>query len=43
MVMLQIIKTLLEAAAIGFIIWGIFNEHKLITFENRLGEVFRKK
>ena len=39
----QIIKTLLEAAAIGFIIWGLFNEHKLITFENRIREAMRKK
>ena len=39
----QIIKTLIEAAAIGFILWGLFNENKLIKFENRIREAMRKK
>lgn len=39
----QIIKTLLEVAAISFVMWGLFNENKLIHFENKIRELIRKK
>jgi hypothetical protein len=34
----QYIITFLELAAIVFIIWGVFNEYKLIAFEDRIKE-----
>lgn len=39
----QIITTIFEIAAVGFIVWGFFNEHKLINFENKILEVIRRK
>jgi hypothetical protein len=39
----QFIITLLELAAVAFVIWGAFNENKLIDFENKIAEVIRKK
>ena len=32
----MIIATLVECAVGGFIIWGLFNEDKLVDFEDRL-------
>ena len=31
-----IIRTIIEAAAVLFIIWGLFNEKRLIRFEDRI-------
>lgn len=39
----QIIKTILEILAFTFIIWGYFNQNKLIAFENKILEVIRRK
>ena len=30
------IQTVIEFAIAGFIIWGLFNEHKLVCFEDRI-------
>ena len=39
----QLITTLLEAAGVVFIVWGYFNQNKLIQFENRIKEAIRRK
>lgn len=31
-----VLKTLFEAALVGFALWALFNEDKFITFEERL-------
>ena len=31
-----VLKTVLEFAVAAFIIWGIFNEQKLVRFEDRI-------
>ena len=40
------LTTLLECAAVGFIIWGVFNEQKLVAFEDKiraaLGDTFHR-
>lgn len=37
-----IIQSIIELAAGGFIIWGLFNENKLIKFENKLFKKIRE-
>ena len=37
------IQTLLEIGAVGFIIWGLFNERKLVRFEEKLKAAFRRR
>jgi hypothetical protein len=39
----QYIISFLELAAVAFTIWAVFNENKLIDFENKIVEVIRKK
>ncbi len=38
-----VLQTLLECAAVGFIIWGIFNEQKLINFEDKIKAAIRRR
>lgn len=38
----QIIITILEFSAIGFIFWGLFNQDKLIEFENKIKRWFKR-
>lgn len=38
-----ILQTVLEFAAAGFIIWGLFHEDKLVDFEDRIIEKIKKK
>lgn len=40
---LHFFQTILEIAAIGFIIWGYFNQDKLISFENRIKAFVRRR
>ncbi len=40
---LHFFQTILEIAAIGFIIWGYFNQEKLISFENRIKAFVRRR
>ncbi len=37
------IQTFLEVAAVGFIIWGLFNEKKLVAFEDRIKAAVRRR
>ena len=37
------IQTLLEIGAVAFIIWGLFNEQKLVRFEERIKAAFRRR
>ncbi len=39
---LHFFQTFLEVAAIGFIIWGYFNQDKLVSFENRIKAFVRR-
>lgn len=36
-------QTILEFAVAGFIIWGLFNEKKLIKFEDRIAARVKRK
>ena len=38
-----IIKTLFEFAAVGFVVWCIFHEDRLVAFEEKLLANFRRK
>jgi nitrogen regulatory protein PII-like uncharacterized protein len=38
----QTIQTILELAAGAFIIWSVFNENKLIVFEDKIKEKIKK-
>lgn len=38
-----IIRTILEFAVAGLILYGIYNEKKLIAFENRMIRIITKK
>ena len=37
----MIISTLLELAAVVFVIWGFANEEKFIDFENKIIELWK--
>ncbi len=37
------IVTILEFSVAGFIIWGLFNEKKLVDFEDRMFAKIKKK
>ena len=34
------IQTLIEFAVAGFIIWGLFNESKLVDFEDKIAATY---
>ena len=38
-----ILQTVLEFSVVGFIIWGLFHEDKLVDFEDRIIEKIRKR
>ena len=38
-----ILQTILEVAVAVFIIWGLFNEKKLIKFEDRIADFIKRK
>lgn len=38
-----ILQTLLEIAVAVFIIWGLFNEKKLVKFEDRIIDFVKRK
>lgn len=40
---LHFFQTLLEVLAIGFIVWGYFNQDKLVSFENRIKAFFKRR
>lgn len=43
MTFLFTIQTILEVIAVGFVIWGFFNEQKLVRFEERLVCAIRRR
>lgn len=43
MTFLFTVQTILEVLAVAFFVWGIFNEKKLIRFEERVVCAFRRK
>ena len=43
MTFLFTVQTILEVLAVGFVIWGFFNEQKLVRFEERLVCAIRRK
>ena len=43
MTFLFTIQTILEVLAVGFVIWGIFNEDKLVSFEENIKCYFQRK
>ena len=40
---LHIFQTIFEILAVGFVIWGIFNEKRLVAFEKRLKASIQRK
>ena len=40
---LHLLQTILEVLAIGFIVWGYFNQDKLVSFENRIKAFFKRR
>ncbi len=43
MTFLFALQTVLEILAVSFVIWGLFNEKKLVRFEQRLACTIRRK
>lgn len=41
--MIYIIQTILEVAVVGFIVWGVFNEQKLVDFEEKVKANHRRR
>ena len=39
----DIIKSVLELAAISFTVWGLFHEDRFIAFEDRIAAYFRRR
>lgn len=38
-----ILQTVIEFAIAGFIIWGLFNENKLVDFEDKIIEKIKRR
>lgn len=38
-----ILQTIIEFAVAGFIIWGLFNEKKLVKFEDRIIDAIKRR
>lgn len=38
-----ILQTIIEFAVAGFIIWGLFNEKKLVKFEDRVLDAIKRR
>ena len=41
--MIYIIQTIFEVAVVGFIVWGVFNEQKLVDFEEKVKANHRRR
>ena len=39
----DILNTIFEFALVGGLVWGIFNEQRLITFERKIKAYFRRR
>ncbi len=40
---LHLFQTVLEIVAIGFIIWGYFNQDKLVSFEEKIKSQIKRR
>ncbi len=40
---LHMFQTVFEIAAIGFIIWGYFNQEKLVSFERKIKASIKRR
>jgi len=40
---LHIFQTIFEILAVGFVIWGILNEQRLVAFEKRIKAAIQRK
>ena len=43
MTFIDILNTIFEFVLVGGLVWGIFNEHRLIAFERKIKAYFRRK
>lgn len=43
MSLLHILQTILEIGALAFIVWGIFNERRLVSFEDKIKSAFSRR
>ena len=43
MTFIDILNTIFEFALVGTLVWGIFNEHRLIAFERKIKAFFRRR
>ena len=43
MTFIDILNTVFEFSLIAAVIWGIFNEHRLVAFERKIKAYFRRK
>lgn len=41
--MIYIIQTIFEVAVVAFIVWGVFNEQKLVDFEEKVKANHRRR
>ena len=40
---LHLFQTIFEILAVGFIVWGYFNQSRLVAFENRIKAFFKRR
>ncbi len=43
MTFIDILNTIFEFVLVGGLVWGIFNEHRLIAFERKIKAYFRRR
>ncbi len=43
MTFIDILSTVFEFLLVGALVWGIFNEHRLVAFERKIKAYFRRK
>ena len=43
MTFLFALQTILEVLAVGFVIWGFFNEDKLVEFEEKIKRYIKRR
>lgn len=43
MTIIDILNTVFEFALVGAVVWGIFNEHRLVAFERKIKAYFRRR
>ena len=43
MTFFDILSTVFEFSLVAALVWGIFNEHRLVAFERKIKAAFRRK